>query len=112
GSSSRNRKRHGRPKHRGWRVQDGSFVQAGTILATQRTLRFHPGLNVGFGRDGTLFAIESGKVMVTCEKVDLNWEHVWVKKHYEGRNSQTFYKKYFNVIQEPQHTRFKLIDSI
>lgn len=50
--------------------------------------------------------------MVTCEKVDLNWEHVWVMKQYEGRNSQTFYKKYFNVIQEPQHNRFKLIDRI
>jgi large subunit ribosomal protein L27 len=75
-------------------------------------LRFHPGLNVGFGRNGTLFAYEAGRVMVTCEKVDLNWEHTWVMRHYEGRTGQTFYKKYFNVIPEPQHTRFKLIDSI
>lgn len=50
--------------------------------------------------------------MVTCEKVDLNWEHSWVMRNYEGRTGQTFYKKYFNVIPEPQHTRFKLIDSM
>lgn len=48
GTSTRNPKSHGRPKHRGWRVQDGTKVQAGTILALQRTLRFHPGLNVSF----------------------------------------------------------------
>lgn len=46
GGSTRNQKGHGRPKHRGWRVQDGHYVQAGTILATQLSLRFHPGLNV------------------------------------------------------------------
>ena len=112
GSSSRNRWNHGRPKHRGWKVQDGGFVIAGKILVRQRTLRFHPGLNVGFGRDGTLFALEAGRVMVTCEKVDLNWEHPWVMKNYEGRTGQTFYKKYYNVIPEPQHNCFKLIDKI
>ena len=112
GSSSRNRWNHGRPKHRGWKVKDGGFAVAGKILVLQRTLRFHPGLNVGFGRNGTLFALEAGRVMVTCEKVDLNLEHPWVVKNYEGRTGQTFYKKYYNVIPEPQHNRFKLIDKI
>lgn len=46
GGSSKNPKDHGRPKHRGWRVQDSHYVSAGTILATQLTPRFHPGLNV------------------------------------------------------------------
>lgn len=35
-----------RPKHRGWKRQEGHFVTEGTILVLQRTLRFHPGLNV------------------------------------------------------------------
>lgn len=35
-----------RPKHRGWKRQDGSTVTYGTILATQTTPRFFPGLNV------------------------------------------------------------------
>lgn len=32
-------------KHRGWKVS-GGYVPAGKILATQNTLRWHPGLNV------------------------------------------------------------------
>lgn len=59
-----------------------------------------------------MFALEAGRVMVTCEKVDLNWEHSWVMRNYEGRTGQAFYKKYYNVIPEPQHNRFKLIDKI
>lgn len=46
GTSTKNPKDQGRPKHRGWRVQDSHFVSVGTILAVQRTPRFHPGLNV------------------------------------------------------------------
>lgn len=44
--STRNKKGHPRPKHRGWKVQDSHHVSAGTLLATQLTPRFHPGLNV------------------------------------------------------------------
>ncbi|XP_063243713.1 large ribosomal subunit protein bL27 [Bacillus rossius redtenbacheri] len=112
GGSSRNRKRNPRPKHRGVRVQDGCEVQAGTILATQVGLRFHPGLNVGFGKNGTLFALEPGRVAITCEEIDPNWDHTWIQRTYEGRRDQTIYKKHFNVITKPQHTRFKLIDEI
>lgn len=112
GGSTRNPKGHPRPKHRGWRVQDGWTVHAGTILATQLHLRFHPGLNVGFGRNGTLFAMEAGKVIVTCEKIDPNWDHTWITRNYEGRQDQIIYKKHFNVIPEPQHNNFKLIDTV
>lgn len=35
-----------RPKHRGWKRQDGHNVVTGTILATQTKPRFFPGLNV------------------------------------------------------------------
>lgn len=44
--STRNAPRNTTPKHRGWKVQDGAWVPAHKILATQRKLRFHPGLNV------------------------------------------------------------------
>ncbi|CAG5009863.1 unnamed protein product [Parnassius apollo] len=112
GGSTKNTNCKVKPKHRGWKVQDGHFVQAGHIVATQRTTRFHPGLNVGFGRNGTLFAMEAGKVVVTCEKFDPNWEHTWVQRLYAGRENQNIFKKYFNVIPEPQHNRFKLIDEV
>nr|CAD7575305.1 unnamed protein product [Timema californicum] len=110
--STRNQKGHARPKHRGVRVQDGHYVQAGTLLAVQLKLRFHPGLNVGLGGNGMLYAKEAGRVMVTCEKIDPNWNHNWVQKVYGERRDQTIFKKFFNVIAEPQVGRFKLIDTI
>lgn len=67
---------------------------------------------VGFGRNGSLFALEHGKVYVTCEKIDPNWDHTWIQRNYAGRENQTIYKKFFNVISVPQHNRFKLIDEI
>lgn len=41
----------------------GELVSAGSILVRQRGTRFHPGLNVGKGRDDTLFARMNGKVV-------------------------------------------------
>lgn len=67
---------------------------------------------VGFGKNGTLFAMEHGKVVVTCEQTDMNWDHTWIQRHFAGRENQTIYKKYFNVIPFPQHNRFKLLDQI
>lgn len=46
GGSTKNTSSAVKPKRRGCKVQDGSKVHAGNILVTQRTLRFHPGLNV------------------------------------------------------------------
>jgi large subunit ribosomal protein L27 len=41
---------------------DGELVNAGTIIIRQRGTHIHPGVNVGMGRDFTLFARISGKV--------------------------------------------------
>jgi len=41
----------------------GESVSAGSILVRQRGTRFHPGQNVGKGRDDTLFAKIDGKVV-------------------------------------------------
>jgi large subunit ribosomal protein L27 len=40
----------------------GQAVLAGNILVRQRGTQFHPGINVGIGRDHTLFAKAEGKV--------------------------------------------------
>ena len=41
----------------------GQQVIAGNIIVRQRGTRFHPGLNVGIGRDHTLFALKDGVVV-------------------------------------------------
>ena len=41
----------------------GQAVSAGSIIVRQRGTRFHPGANVGRGRDDTLFAKSDGKVL-------------------------------------------------
>ncbi len=40
----------------------GEFVQAGSIIVRQRGTKIHPGLNVGLGRDYTIFALTDGHV--------------------------------------------------
>ena len=46
----------------GVKVYDGHAVTAGTIIVRQRGTPFKPGLNVGIGRDDTLFALADGVV--------------------------------------------------
>ncbi len=41
---------------------DGQYVAAGNILVRQRGTKFHPGKNVGLGKDFTLFALRDGLV--------------------------------------------------
>jgi large subunit ribosomal protein L27 len=41
----------------------GENVQAGNIIVRQRGTKFHPGYNVGLGRDHTIFALSSGRVL-------------------------------------------------
>ncbi|XP_076628439.1 mitochondrial ribosomal protein L27 [Colletes latitarsis] len=111
-SSTRIKPGHPRPKHRGIKVQDGHYVQEKQILALQLRPRFHPGLNVGMGKNGTLYALERGMVMITCEKINPSLTHPWAKMNYAGRENSVIYKKHFNVINEPQHDRFILIDTV
>ena len=49
-------------KRLGVKKYGGETVKAGNILVRQRGTKFHPGNNVGIGRDDTLFALILGKV--------------------------------------------------
>ena len=62
--SSRNG-RDSESKRLGPKRADGQFVLAGNILVRQRGTHFHPGNNVGIGKDDTLFAKIDG--VVRCE---------------------------------------------
>ena len=61
GGSTRNG-RDSNPKYLGVKRFGGESVLAGNIIVRQRGTRFHPGENVGVGRDHTLFALADGKV--------------------------------------------------
>ena len=62
GSSSRNG-RDSESKRLGVKRYGGETVPAGAIIVRQRGTRFHPGVNVGCGRDHTLFAKAGGTVL-------------------------------------------------
>lgn len=62
GMGSTRNGRESESKRLGAKRGDGQFVLAGNILVRQRGTRIHPGLNVGKGRDDTLFALTDGKV--------------------------------------------------
>ena len=55
--------RESESKRLGVKVFGGQFVQAGSIIVRQRGTVHNPGLNVGLGRDHTLFALIDGKVI-------------------------------------------------
>ncbi|VAW70814.1 LSU ribosomal protein L27p [hydrothermal vent metagenome] len=55
--------RESESKRLGVKMYGGQSVLAGNILVRQRGTQFHPGMNVGIGRDHTLFAKAEGKVV-------------------------------------------------
>jgi large subunit ribosomal protein L27 len=73
GVGSSDNGRDSKSKRLGVKKFGGQVVIAGNILVRQRGTKFHPGLNVGCGRDFTLFALKDG--VVTFKK---------------GRNDRTF----------------------
>jgi len=61
GGSTRNG-RDSNPKMLGVKAYGGQTVSAGSIIVRQRGTRVHPGVNVGIGKDHTLFALVDGMV--------------------------------------------------
>ena len=62
GTGSSHNGRESAAKRLGPKRADGQFVLAGNILVRQRGTKFHPGTNVGIGKDDTLFALSDGVV--------------------------------------------------
>jgi len=61
GGSTRNG-RDSNAQRLGVKTFDGTLVTTGSIIVRQRGTRFHPGENVGIGKDDTLFALANGKI--------------------------------------------------
>ena len=79
GGSSRNG-RDSESKRLGLKRHDGQFVTAGSILVRQRGTHFHPGINVGIGRDDTLFATIDGKVKFEKKGADKRQVSVYAEE--------------------------------
>ena len=60
--------RESESKRLGVKIYGGQFCKAGNILKRQRGTVHHPGLNVGIGKDHTLFALIDGTVLFTTGK--------------------------------------------
>ena len=62
GAGSTKNGRDSNSKRLGVKRFGGHFIKAGNILVRQRGMKFKPGINVGCGKDFTLFALKEGTV--------------------------------------------------
>ncbi len=67
GGSSRNG-RDSAGRRLGAKKSDGQYVISGNIIIRQRGTKFHPGKNVGLGRDHTIFALTEGTVQFVTKR--------------------------------------------
>ena len=64
-SASARNGRDSNPQYLGVKAYDGQLLKAGSIIVRQRGTKFHPGENVGRGKDDTLFAKCDGHLVFT-----------------------------------------------
>ncbi len=62
GAGSSNNGRESHSKRLGVKIYGGQYAKAGSIIVRQRGTAHNPGLNVGLGKDHTLFALSEGIV--------------------------------------------------
>jgi large subunit ribosomal protein L27 len=69
GQGSTRNGRDSNPQFLGVKAYGGEVVTTGSIIVRQRGTKFHPGRNVGRGRDDTLFALADGRIQFQGRKV-------------------------------------------
>lgn len=69
GMGSTRNGRESASKRLGLKCSDGQYVTGGSIIIRQRGTRFKPGINVGLGKDDTLFAKINGVVKFTKSRI-------------------------------------------
>ncbi|XP_048026467.1 39S ribosomal protein L27, mitochondrial isoform X1 [Megalobrama amblycephala] len=115
GGSSKNLGGNSAGRRYGFKKQDGNFVHAGNILATQRKglMRWQPGAHVGIGTNKTLYALEDGIVRFTKEV------YIPLPRSAEARDvipklpkGSVLYKTFINVIPTKQENKFTLVDMV
>jgi large subunit ribosomal protein L27 len=72
GQGSSSNGRDSNAKNLGIKLYAGQVAKAGAILVRQKGTVWHPGFNVGIGRDDTLFALKLGVVRFKGKKVHID----------------------------------------
>lgn len=80
GGSTRNG-RDSKPKYLGVKRFGGQLVKAGDIIIRQRGTKFHPGSNVGVGKDHTIFSKIVGIVKFTSKKATVGINCARLRKY-------------------------------
>ena len=76
GAGSSNNGRESHSKRLGVKIYGGQSIVAGNIIVRQRGTAHHPGLNVGIGKDHTLFALTDGVVQFRKGRKDRSFVSV------------------------------------
>ena len=76
GVGSSDNGRDSKSKRLGVKMFGGQEARAGNIIVRQRGTRFHPGNNVGMGKDFTLFALTDGTISFQKRKHNRTFVHV------------------------------------
>lgn len=71
GQGSTRNGRDSNPQYRGVKLYGGQFAKAGSIIVRQCGTKFHPGFNVGMGKDCSIFAKVDGVVQFRGKKIDI-----------------------------------------
>jgi len=71
GQGSTRNGRDSNPQFLGVKVYGGQIVKTGSIIVRQRGTKFMPGLNVGRGKDDTLFSLAVGTVRFSGRKISV-----------------------------------------
>ncbi|XP_071402736.1 large ribosomal subunit protein bL27m [Centroberyx affinis] len=113
GGSSKNLGGKSPGRRYGFKKQDGNFVHAGNILATQRLMRYHPGAHVGMGRNNTLYALEDGVVRFTKEVyIPPPRSPEATKVITKLPRGAILYKTFISILPTKQEGKFKLVDMV
>ena len=85
GAGSSNNGRESESKRLGVKIYGGQFAKAGNIIIRQRGTTHHPGLNVGMGKDHTIFALVDGKVEFRKRRNNKSYVNVVVEESKSDR---------------------------
>ena len=84
GVGSTDNGRDSNPKYLGVKLFGGQYAKAGNIIVRQRGTKFHPGVNVGIGRDHTLHALVPGTIEFKKRRMGRTFVNVLPDLNYQA----------------------------